>query len=91
MKTSTDASKIADTIAQEYVNTNISVQPTMDFLQDQINTVNTILSILIISYQANIFVVLTVLIVTFLVQLATTVGPIMRLRKINIVEELKYE
>jgi ABC-type lipoprotein release transport system permease subunit len=173
MKTSTDASKIADTIAQEYVNTNISVQPTMDFLQDQINMVNTILSILIISiimsglvivigissnltvaflkrkkeyatlfsvcmdmkqlknmivyetiasyvavmvtlgilyvpivicipkltnglgliisYQANIFVILAVLIVTLIVQLATTIGPIMRLRKINIVEELKYE
>ncbi len=173
MKTSGEADKIAVQISQKYIDKNITVQTTMDFLQEQINTVNTIIRILIasiimasvvivigissnmivafirrkkefatlysvcmdmkqikdmilwesiisfisialtlllvyvplvacipkltsglglvISYHAKLGIVLGVLIVTLAIILVTTIEPIRRLKKMNIVEELKYE
>ena len=167
------AEEIAMQISQHYIDKNISVQTTMDFLQEQINTVNTILSILIVSiimssavivigissnmivafirrkkefatlysvcmdmkqikymifwesiasyisisltvllvylplvscipkltsglgliinYNAKLSTIVGVLFVTFAIILLTTIEPIRRLGRMNIVEELKYE
>lgn len=173
IKTKGDAEEIAMQISQHYIDKNISVQTTMDFLQEQINTVNTILSILIVSiimssavivigissnmivafirrkkefatlysvcmdmkqikymifwesiasyisisltvllvylplvacipkltsglgliinYNAKLSTIVGVLFVTFAIILLTTIEPIRRLGRMNIVEELKYE